>query len=86
MDFVIKGDEIIRTVFCTIATAVVIEAGDMCEYASGLPVKGTASGAKLAYAISASASGNTQVELTVGNDFVLTGAGDAVFFALGVLS
>lgn len=69
----------LRTTICTIASATVIEAGDMCELASGLPVKGTASGAKLAYSPFACASGDTQIELTVGNDFVLEGTGDAVF-------
>jgi hypothetical protein len=78
-DFSVVGDEILRTVICTIASATVIEAGDVCEYSSGLPVKGTASAAKLAYSPFASASGDTQIELTVGNAFVLVGTGDAVF-------
>ncbi len=79
MDFTVVGDEVLRTVIVTIASAEVIEAGDMCELSSGLPVKATASGAKLAYAPFASPSGDTQIELTVGNDFVLEGTGDAVF-------
>jgi len=79
MDFKIVGDEILRTVICTIASATVIEAGDVCELSSGLPVKGTASGAKLAYSPFACAAGDTQIELTVGNEFTLEGTGDAVF-------
>ncbi len=79
MDFRVVGDEILRTVIVTIASAEVIEAGDMCELSSGLPVKATATGAKLAYAPIASPSGDTQIELSVGNNFVLEGTGDAVF-------
>jgi len=78
-DFVVKGDEALRTAICTIASATVIEAGDVCEASSGLPIKGTATATKLAYSPFACASGTTQIELTVGNDFVLQGTGDAVF-------
>lgn len=81
MDFKVVGDEILRTVICTIASATVIEAGDVCELSSGLPVKGTATGAALAYSPFACASGTTQIELSVGNDFVLEGTADAVFAA-----
>ncbi len=49
MDYKVVGDEILRTVIATIASATVIEAGDMCELDTGLPIKGTATGAKLAY-------------------------------------
>lgn len=79
MDFEIVSDEILRTVIVTIASATVIEAGDVCELSSGLPVKGTASGAKIAYSPFASAAGDTQIDLSVGNEFVLKGTGDAVF-------
>ena len=79
MDFTVVEDITLRTVIVTIASAEVIEAGDMCELSSGLPVKGTASGAKLAYAPFASPSGDTQIELTIGNDFTLKGTGDAAF-------
>lgn len=79
MDFRVVGSEKLRTTICTIASATVIEAGDVCELSSGLPVKGTASGAKLAYSPFACPSGDTQIELTEGNDFVLEGTGDAVF-------
>ena len=79
MDFKVVGDEALRTVIATIATAVVIEAGDVCELDNGLPIKGTATGAKLAYSPFASANGVTQVELSVGNDFLLKGTGEVVF-------
>lgn len=67
------------TVIATIASAEVIEAGDLCEASSGLPVKATATGARLAFSPFASPSGDTQIELTVGNDFILEGAGDAAY-------
>ena len=69
----------LRTCIVTIASATVIEAGDVCEMSSGLPIKGTATGAKIAYSPFACANGDTQIELTLGNDFVLEGTGDAVF-------
>jgi len=79
MDFKVVSEETLRTAFATIASATVIEAGDVCEASSGLPIKGTASAAKLAYSPFACASGDTQIELTVGNDFILEGSGDAVY-------
>ncbi len=79
MDFKVVGDEALRTTICTIASATVIEAGDVCELDTGLVVKGTATGAALAYSPAASADGDTQIELSVGNDFVLEGTGDAAF-------
>jgi len=80
MDFeIVEQGPTYNTVICTIATATVIEAGDMCELSSGLPIKGTATGAKLAYSPFACASGDTQIELTVGNDFILKGTGEVVF-------
>jgi hypothetical protein len=80
MDFeIVKQGDNYRTVIATIATATVIEAGDMCELSSGLPIKGTATGAKLAYSPFACPSGDVQIELTVGTDFLLKGTGEAVF-------
>jgi hypothetical protein len=79
MDFKNVSSEILRTEIVTIASATVIEAGDVCELSAGLPVKGTATGAALAYSPNASANGDTQIDLTIGNDFVLEGTGDAVF-------
>jgi len=79
MDYSIVDQEELRTVIATIATAEVIEAGDMCELSSGLPIKGTATGAKLAWSPFACANGDTQIDLTVGNDFVLKGTGEADF-------
>ena len=79
MDYKIVDEGRYHTVLTTIATAEVIEAGDMCELSNGLPIKGTATGAKLAYAPIGSENGETQIELTVGNDFLLKGTGEVVF-------
>lgn len=79
MDFKVVSDEILRTVICTIASATVIESGDVCAISSGLIIKGVDASTKLAYSPAASPSGDTQIELTVGNNFVLEGTGDAVF-------
>lgn len=80
MDFKVVGDEALRTAFAKIATTTVIEAGDVVEASSGLAVKGTATAAKIAYSPKAHANGGgTQIEVTVGNNFVLQGTGDAAF-------
>lgn len=78
-DFKVVSEEILRTEICVIASAEVIEAGDLVEASSGLPVKATATGAKLAFSPFASPSGDTQIELTIGNDFILEGTGDAAY-------
>lgn len=80
MDFKINGtNDSIRTMPATIASATVIEAGDLVGIASGLIVKATDNSAKLAYAMEASAVGDTTITITEGNDFTLSGTGDAVF-------
>lgn len=80
MDFTVVGAEKLRTAIATIGNTVVIEAGDVAEAASGLIVKGTATGARLAYCLFAHASGDgTQIEVTVGSDFILEGTGDAAY-------
>lgn len=81
MDFTLVGDEALRTAICPIASATVIEAGDLVEDSSGLIVKGTATGAKLAWSPKAKAAGTTQIECSRGNAFLLKGTGDAVFAA-----
>lgn len=78
-DFRLKDGEKVRTKRVTIATGEVLEAGDLVEMSSGLPIKATASGAKLAWCPAGSASGEVIVELSTGNDFTLLGSADAVF-------
>ncbi len=79
MHFKVVGDEILRTQICTIASATVVAAGDTVAISSGLIIKGVAASAKLSYSPFASPNGDTQIEVTEGNNFVLEGTGDAVF-------
>ena len=64
---------------CEIASATVIESGDMVTMTSNLIVKADENSTALAYAINGSAAGETSIEVTEGNDFTLVGTGDAVY-------
>ena len=79
MDFKIKSNELYRTRLCTIASATVIEAGDLVAIDSGLIIKATAASTAVAYAPKACADGETSIDVSVGNDFTLVGTGDAAF-------
>ena len=68
-----------RTRVAEIASATVIEAGDLVGMTSNLIVKAGAATTALAYAINGSAAGETSIEITEGNDFTLVGTGDAVY-------
>ena len=68
-----------RTRVAEIASATVIEPGDMVTMTSNLIVKAGANSAALAYAINGSAKGETSIEITEGNDFTLVGTGDEVY-------
>ena len=79
-DFKVVGDEQLRTVICTKESATVIEAGDLVdEDGSGYIAKADASSTKVAYCPKGAPAGVTDVEVTVGNDFVLEGTADANF-------
>ena len=75
-DFRAIGDY--ETVLATIASATVVEAGDLVEVDTGLIVKATATGAALAYAPQGSADGETEIEITKGH-VELIGTGSGVF-------
>lgn len=77
MDFKLKNGEKIRTRKVLKASNTVLEAGDMIELSSGLAIKATATGAALAWCPNGGASGVTEIDVTVGNDFTLIGTGDA---------
>ena len=79
MDFELKDGEQVRTRQCVIASATVIEAGDLVTLSSGLIIKAVAASAAVAYATEGSAVGDVLIDVTVGNDFTLVGTGDAVF-------
>lgn len=68
-----------RTRVAEIASATVIEPGDLVAMTSNLIVKADANSAALAYAINGSAAGETSIEITEGNDFTLVGTGDDVY-------
>ncbi|MFH1052761.1 MAG: hypothetical protein V1779_17715 [bacterium] len=80
MDFRLKDGEKIRTIKAEKASATVIEDGDLVALdSSGLIIKATATDIALAYAPNGAGDGETEIEVTIGNDFTLKGAGDAVF-------
>lgn len=82
MDFkVVGGMNGVPTVLAPKASATVIEAGDLVAVDSGLIIKATAASAAIAYAPNGAGNGETQIEVTVGNDFVLEGTSDANFAA-----
>lgn len=68
-----------RTRVAEIASATVIEPGDLVTMTSNLIVKADKDSTALAYAINGSAAGETSIEITEGNDFTLVGTGDAVY-------
>lgn len=78
-DFKTIDTEILRTVRAGIASATVIEPGDLVDLTSGLVTKATAASTVLALCPGGSANGETVTEITVGNNFDLLGTGDAVF-------
>ena len=78
-DFEIKDGEVVRGKKCLIASATVIEAGDLVTLSSGLIIKATAGSTAVALALEASAVGDTEINVSVGNDFTLVGTADAVF-------
>lgn len=82
MDFKINDGEQLRTVKATIASATVIEAGDLVTLdGSGLVIKAVAGSTAIAFAPTGSANGETTCDVTVGNDFTLVGTADANFAA-----
>jgi hypothetical protein len=64
---------------CEVASATVIEAGDLVAMESNLIVKADAANTTIAYCPNGSADGETSVVVTQGNDFTLVGTGDAVY-------
>jgi hypothetical protein len=79
-DFRIKDGENVRSTVANIATATVIEAGDLVTLSSGLIIKAVAASTAVAYAMEDhAANSGTEIEVSVGNDFTLVGTADAVF-------
>lgn len=79
MDFKLKTAYGFKTKKCVKESATVIEAGDMVTMTSGYIVKAGATSAKIAWAPNGAPAGTTEIEVTEGNDFTLTGTADANF-------
>lgn len=79
MAFKLVDGEQVRTVRVPVASATVIPAGDFAGMTAGLAVDAVAATTAIAWCPKGSADGETVCELTIGNDFVLSGTGDAVF-------
>lgn len=80
MDFRLKDGEKIRTMKAEKASSTVIEAGDLVALdSSKLIIKATATDIAIAWCPNGAADGDTEAEITIGNDFTLKGTGDAVF-------
>ena len=63
----------------SIASATVIEKGDMVGLTDGLVIKGVAATAALAFAMQASAVGDTTIQVCNSPDAIYQGTGDANF-------
>jgi len=63
------------------ASATVIEAWDFIEMATGLAIKATASGAKLAYSRAGAGVGDTEIEVITNSDVLYSMVADANFAA-----
>jgi len=75
-DFKLVGNP--DTIRAVIASATEIEAGDLVSQTNGLIVKGVAASTTLAYAMEASAVGDTEIEITKGK-VELIGTANVVF-------
>lgn len=76
----VRDSEMLRTIIAPIATATVIEAGDLVTVSSGLIIKAVAASTTVAFSPKAHpANSGTEIEVTVGNDFTLVGTMDVVF-------
>ncbi len=79
MEFKIVNGEQVRTCFITKASATVIPAGSLVTLDTGLAIKAVAASTAVAYAPNGAGNGETKVEVTMGNDFLLEGTADANF-------
>lgn len=79
MKFKKRGTEQLRLRQCLIASATVIAAGDLVALDTGLIIKAVAASTAVAWAPNGSAVGDTEIDVTEGNDFTLLGTADVVF-------
>jgi len=78
-EFKLKDGERVRTRKISVASATVIPAGSLVALTSGVATKAVAASTALAFTAAGSADGETEMTVTVGNDFTLVGTGDAAF-------
>lgn len=74
-----KEGPAIQMILAAIATATVIPAGKFVALDTGLIVEADASSAAIAWTPKGSVAGETEIEVTTGNDFTLKGTADADF-------
>ncbi len=78
MEFILKKDEIFRTVKALKASATVLPYGCLVALdANGLIIKATSTSTAVAYCPNGGAAGETEVDVSVGNNFSLIGLGNA---------
>lgn len=76
-EFKIKDGNNVKTRLITVASATVIPAGSLVALSSGVAIKAVAASAALAFTPGGSADGETEMTVTIGNDFTLVGTADA---------
>ena len=75
----IKDGEQFRTNRCVVDTATVIAPGDLVALSSGVIIKAVAASTAVAFCPAGSATGEVICDVSVGNNFTLTGTADANF-------
>lgn len=76
---VVGGNDGLETILATIDSATVLEPGDLVALSSGIVTKAVAADTAIAYCPYGSEAGETKVEISKGNDFMLEGTADANF-------
>lgn len=79
LDFKIKDGDKVRTQKVLKASATVIETGDLVTLSSGLAIKAVAASTAVGYCTKGAGNGETEIEVTIGNDFTLVGTANANF-------
>ena len=79
MKFTIVNNEQVRTVIANKDEATEIEAGDLVAITDGLIVKATHESDAVALAPYGAGDDTTEIEVTIGNDFILSGTAESDF-------
>jgi len=78
MKFKLRDGETVRTRKCTVSSQT-IAAGDLVTLSSGLIIKAVAASTTVGWTPNGCATTDTEIDVTVGNDFTLLGTADAAF-------